>query len=296
MTPARSPPLVVSVAPYVLIKIAWLAGSDIGMKPGTGTDEMGTTRFVTGNIVTIGMDILSVVLGLALIQPWGWRIPAWSVFIVGGAATGLLAPILLGIPLGSLLQLAFEGNLTSGGEGNLEGWTFAIIYGGFGVTAAALAVLLALYADERWGHLVAAGVRPPAQSWVRAVGGAGMAVFAAAMLYWGVVGPGTSGPLGMNSIAQGTVLVVTGLAAVAGFLAPLLMGGAASRGRAAALITWVQCAITALQGPTGLLLAHDGQISPIGVGVAAAGTPAAVLYALAVLKSTRRVSARRVHL
>ena len=122
-----------------------------------------------------------------------------------------------------------------------------------------------------------------------------MAVFASAMLYWGVFGPGTSGPLGMNSIAQRTVLVVTGLAAVAGFLAPLFLGGA-SRGRAAALITWVGCAVTALQGPTGLLLAHDGQISPIGVAVAAAGTPAAVLYGLAVLKSTRRVGARQVHL
>ncbi|QCO97340.1 hypothetical protein FCN77_05920 [Arthrobacter sp. 24S4-2] len=251
---------------------------------------MGTPRFLIGNTVTIAMDVLSVLLGLALIQPWGRRIPAWSVFIVGGAATGLLAPILIGIPVGSVLQLAVEGGLSSGGEGNLEGWTFAVIYGGFGMMAVALAVLLALYADERWGELVAAGVQPPAHRWATAAGGIGMLSFAAAMLYWGIFGPGASGPLGMNSIAQRTVLTVTGIAAVAGFLAPLIMGRSASRARSAALITWVGCATTALQGPTGLLLAHDGQISPFGLVVAAVGTPAAVLYGLAVLESTRRMA------
>ena len=280
--------LVVAVTPYVLIKIAWLAGSDFGMKPGTGVGEMGTSRFITGNIITIGMDVLAVVLGLALIQPWGRRVPAWSVFIVGGAATGLLAPILLGLPVGSLLQLAVEGGVTSGGEGNLEGWTFAIIYGGFGLMALALAVLLALYADDRWGRLLTAGVRPPRHAWVRAVAGAGMLGFAAAMLYWGVFGPGNTGPLGMDSIAQRTVLGVTGIAALGGFLAPLLLGESASRARAAALITWVGCATAALQGPAGLLLAHDGAVTPLGVVVAAVGTPAAVLYGVTVLASTRR--------
>lgn len=280
--------LVVSVAPYGLIKIAWLASSDFGMKPGMGMGEMGTPRFIIGNTITIAMDALSVVLGLALIQPWGRRIPAWSVVMVGGAATGLLAPILIGLPAGSVLQLAVEGSLTSGGEGNLEGWTFGIIYGGFGMMAVALAVLLALYAEDRWGKLIAAGPRLPAHSWVTAMAGTGMLCFAAAMLYWGVAGPGASGPSGMGSIAQRTVLAVTGVAAAAGFLAPFFSAGSASRARAAALITWVGCATAALQGPTGLLLAHDGEISPLGVAVAAVGTPAAVLYGLAVLKSTRQ--------
>ena len=214
-----------------------------------------------------------MVLGLALIQPWGRRIPAWSVVIVGGAATGLLAPILLGLPLGSLLQVAVEGALTSGGEGNLEGWTFAVIYGGFGLMALALAVLLALYAEHRWGRLLAAGVRAPRNAWVRVVAGTGMLGFAAAMLYWGVFGPGTTGPLGMELVAQRTVLVVTGFAALGGFLAPLLLAGSVPRARAAAAVTWVGCATAALQGPAGLLLAHGGAVTPLGVVVDAVGNP-----------------------
>ena len=200
----------------------------------------------------------------------------------------MLAPILLGLPLGSLLQLAVEGGVTSGGEGNLEGWTFAIIYGGFGLMALALALLLALYAGHRWGPLLTAGVRPPRHAWVKAIAGTGMLGFAAAMLYWGMFGPGTNGPLGMDSIAQRTVLVVTGINALAGFLAPLILGGSASRARPAALITWVGCATTALQGPAGLLLAHDGVVTPRGALVAAVGTPAAALYGVTVLSNTRR--------
>jgi hypothetical protein len=84
--------LVVAVTPYVLIKVAWLAGSDFGMKPGSGVGVMGTPRFITGNIITIGMDVLAVVLGAALIQPWGRRVPAWLVFIVGGARNGIAGP------------------------------------------------------------------------------------------------------------------------------------------------------------------------------------------------------------
>ena len=60
--------------------------------------EMDTPRFVIGNILTTGMDLSAVVLALALIQPWGRRLPAWSVIVVAGAATGLLAPILIGVP------------------------------------------------------------------------------------------------------------------------------------------------------------------------------------------------------
>lgn len=287
--------LAVAVTPYLLIKVAWLAGSDFGMKPGSGLGYMDTTRFITGNIITTAMDLLAVVLGLALIQSWGRRVPAWLVFIVAGAATGLLAPILLGLPLGSLLQLAVEGVLTSGGEGNLEGWTFAVIYGGFGLMALALAVLLALYAEDRWGSLLAAGVRPPRHLWVTVIAGIGMLFFAAAMFYWGVFGPGATGPLGMDSIAQRTVLVVTGVAAPGGFLAPLLLGGSASRARPAALITWVGCATAALQGPAGLLLAHDGAVRPLGVVVAAVGTSAAVLYGVSVLAGTRRAAATTAH-
>jgi hypothetical protein len=280
--------VVLSVIPYLLVKVAWLSGSAFGMRPDTGLGQMGTPRFVIGNLISIGMELTAVVLALALIQRWGRRIPSWSHFVVGGAATGLLAPILLGVPLGSAFQLAIEGEVTSGGEGNLEGWLFAIVYGGFGVLAVALTILLALHAEDRWGNLIAAGPRPPANMSLTLLCGIGMLTFAGAMAYWGVAGPGTTGPAGMTSLAQRTVLVVTSIAAAAGFLAPLLPRGSVLRSRAAAVTTWVGCATAALQGPTGLALAHDGRVSAVGVAIAAMGTATGTIYGLAVLKSTRR--------
>jgi hypothetical protein len=278
--------VIVAVIPYALVKTAWLAGSHFGMVPGTGAGEMNTPRFVIGNVLTIAMDMIAVLLALVLVRPWGKRVPAWMVFIVGGGATGLLAPILIGLPLGSALQLAIEGRVASGGEGNLEGWMFAIIYCGFGLMAVGLAILLGLYAEDRWGDLIATGPRPPQGSWVTGVCGFGMLSFAAATFYWGVMGPGTAGPVGMTSVAQRTVLIVTAIAAVGGFLGPFLPQGSPSLTRAAALITWVGCATTALQPPTGLLLAHDGQISPLGLALAAAATPAGIIYGVVVLRTT----------
>ncbi|MEX1079855.1 MAG: hypothetical protein WED09_12205 [Homoserinimonas sp.] len=279
--------VIVSVAPYVLVKIAWLAGSDFGMLPGAGTGEMSTPRFVIGNTLTLGMDLMAVLLALALVKPWGRRVPAWLVFTVGGAATGLLAPILIGVPLGSALQLVIEGRVTSGAEGNLQGWMFAMIYGGFGLMAVALAILLGLYAEDRWGDLIATGPCAPQLHWVTVISGIGMLLYAVAMFYWGVIGPGAAGPAGMNSVAQRSVLVVIALAAMGGFLAPLLTYGSQFRARAAAVITWVGCATAALQPVTGLLLAHDGQVSALGIALAAVTTPVSVLYGLAVMRATR---------
>ena len=51
---------------------------------------------------------------------------------------------------------------------------FAIVYGGFGVLAVALAILLALYAEDRWGNLMAAGPRPPASPTLAILRGIGI--------------------------------------------------------------------------------------------------------------------------
>jgi hypothetical protein len=151
------------------------------------------------------------------------------------------------------------------------------------VLAVALAILLALYAEDRWGDLIAAGPRPPANVSLTILCGIRMLPFAGAMAFWGIAGPGTTGPAGMNSLAQRTVLIVTSVAAAPGFVAPLLTRGSVLRSRAAAVATWVGCVTAALQGPAGLALAHDGNVSALGIAIAIVGPTAATIYGLAVL-------------
>lgn len=288
--------VVVAAVPYLTLKLLWLAGSRIGMGTG-GADAalMLTPRFVIGNIVTSLMDLAAILLALALLRPWGRRVPQWAVLVVAGPATGLLAPIALGLPVGGVIQIVVDGSLIVGGEDNLEGWVFATVYGGFAVMTVALVVLLAAYVAERWGRMTATGPFPPRPGLLTAGCGAVMLAFAAAMAYWGINGPGSTGPVGMDSIAQRTVLVATAALAVVGFAAPLPCHRrtTATRARLAWLCTWTGCATTALQGPAGLLLAHDGQVRPLGVVLAVAATPTAIVYWLAVW---RRANAQFVAL
>jgi hypothetical protein len=274
--------VVVAVVPYLVLKLMWLGGSTVGVSTPAAVAELQSTRMVTGNIITIGMELLAVGLAVALIHPWGRRVPAWLVLGVAAGATGLLAPILLGLPLGSLIQLAIQADVRTSGMDNMAPWVFAMNYGGFGLLAIAIAVLLVLYARARWKRVLAVAPRRPA-GWSIAVGAVGMLPFGAAMLWWGAVGAGALGPQGMEAPAQRTTLVVTGLLALAGWAAPLV-GASARWSQAVWLVTWVGCTTAALQGPAQLLLANGGEPTPAIVLIAVLATPASCVYGLVVLR------------
>jgi hypothetical protein len=225
--------VVIAVVPYIALKLLWLTGASIGVRDETVLAELQSTRMIVGNNLTIVLELTAVGLGLALACGWGRRVPAWIMLGVGAGATGLLAPILLGLPVGSVLQLAVQGDVRTGGMDHLSPWVFAIVYGGFGLMAIGIVVLAIRYAAERWGHVLRRTPAPP-PAWVIVTGGLGLLPFGAAMLWWGLFGPGSTGPQAMDAVVQRTTLVVTGLLAVGGFLAPLLPGisgrGRASRG------------------------------------------------------------------
>ncbi|SCE94398.1 hypothetical protein GA0074695_2337 [Micromonospora viridifaciens] len=277
---------ILAVVPYVILKLLWLGGSTVGLRKGAGAAEMGSDRMVAGNIITVLLVVLAGVLAFGLTRPWGRQAPAWLVLVLAVGAAGLLAPILLGLPLGVALQLVVQHDVTSGGEGDLAGWVFAVVYGGFGLLAVALAILLRRYVLDRWGRLFAAPPRPPVR-WAAVAGALGMLPFGAAMLYWGLAGPGTTGPQGMESLAQRTVLAVTGILAVVGFIAPFASRVSPSWPQLGWLATWVGCASTAIQGPTQLLLAQEGRVQPAIALIALLASPGGCAYGLAVLNARR---------
>lgn len=280
---------VVAVVPYITLKLMWLGGSTIGLKTDAGVSEIHGTRMVVGNEVTIVLEVLAVGLAAALTRPWGMRVPAWVIVVLGGGATGLLAPILLGMPLGSMLQLLVSGDLHTSGMDEMRPWVFAVVYGGFGVLAVAIAVLAGRYVVQRWGRLLRRPPRPPAV-WAITVGALGLLPFAAIMIWWGVLGPGGSGPQGMEAPVQRTVLVVTGLLALGGFLTPLVGRAFARQPRLAWLIAWCGCTTVALQGPTEVLLANGGDPTPAVTLIAFVTAPGSCVYGLAVLRG--RISQR----
>lgn len=142
--------------PYLCLKLAWIAGSHLGIPDGSPLLAHRVTM-VLANGLTVLMDAAVIVLALLLTRPWGRRVPAWLLAVPMWLATGLLAPIMVCYPL----QLAFHGG--SGGDGGdrpfLDDWVFGVVYGGFIVQGLALGTLFVGYARERWGHLWRGRVR-----------------------------------------------------------------------------------------------------------------------------------------
>lgn len=293
--PSAGPALalaVVATLPYLALKGLWLSGSTIGLTPEAAA-EMHTGRFLIGNSVTVVLEVLALVLAWSLTRPWATRVPTRLFALLAAGASGLLAPILLGLPLGQVAQTVVHGSPSFEGEG-MAPWVFACVYGGFVLLGVALAWSIVDHARERWGAFFST---PPSATrpWPLVAGAVGLAPFGLAMLWWGAVGPGALGPQGMESPVQRTVLVVTGVLSLAALLVPVLtrLSGpsrATSPGRAhlAWLVMWVGCCTAALQGPTQLLLAHGGEVQPAIATIALLATPGAALHGLGLLAAHRQ--------
>lgn len=271
---------VAATLPYLTLKALWLSGSTVGLTPEAAA-EMHSDRFVIGNAVTVVLEILALALAWSLTRQWAHRVPTRLFAVLAAGASGLLAPILIGMPLGQIVETVVHGHPSFEGEG-MEPWVFACVYGGFILLGLALAATLGRYALDRWGHLF---TDPPraTRPWALAAGVVGLAPFGLAMLWWGVLGPGATGPQGMEAPAQRTVLVVTGMLSLAALLAPMARRTSPGVARVAWLAVWVGCCTAALQGPAQLLLAHGGTIQPAVAAMALVTTPGAVIHGLALL-------------
>jgi hypothetical protein len=153
LTAALRAVAIVACLPYLGLKIAWISGSRVGIPEGSALLDHRLVMAVA-NSVTVLMDASVVVLALLLTRPWGQRVPTWLLAVPMWAATGLLAPIMVGFPV-QLLGTAIGGNEAPAAaeEPFLHDWVFSVVYGGFILQGLALGTLFVLYAGKRWGHL-----------------------------------------------------------------------------------------------------------------------------------------------
>ncbi|MFC8509331.1 hypothetical protein ACFU3J_24535 [Streptomyces sp. NPDC057411] len=173
---------IVACLPYICLKVAWVAGSRVGIPAGSVLLDHPTMMGVA-NAVSVLADAVVVLLALLLTRPWGLRVRAWLLAFPMWAAIGLIGPIVIAYPAQLLVSL-FGGN--GGGSSGpprepfLDAWVFPIVYGGFIVQGLSLGTLFALYARDRWGRIWVGrlGALPAAVSGpgVRAVAVAGSVV------------------------------------------------------------------------------------------------------------------------
>ncbi|MGI5350034.1 hypothetical protein ACQEU8_17890 [Streptomyces sp. CA-250714] len=205
-----------ALAPYLLIKVSWVAGPLLGLLPvGEGFDLAG---WVLLNTVTIGMAATGIALGLALARPWGMRIPAWLVVFCAWTGSGFLVSILPYSVLSALLGASGDeradgdgpadgaGRGAGGGSGDgagpgdgtggdptMPGWEAALVQFGFIGMGLGLAVALPAYLRRRWPDAFAGRLGDSARNGggtrVLALCAAGLATAVGLVwLYWAVGG------------------------------------------------------------------------------------------------------------
>ncbi len=251
---------VAACLPYLVLKLAWLAGSSVGTTSGPAGAALRDQRYVVGNLVTVGMVLVAIALVVALTFPWGSRVPGWLLAVPVWVAAGLLAPIAVGLPVGLALQ-ALIGGAPAPADNALAGWVYALVYGGFVLQAVGILAAFWWHAHERWPGWLRARRRPASAATVAA---AAVAVgFGLLHVAWALAGSGAAAPAGFETAAQRAYLGATGVLILAGVLVDV------------AAIAWLGTAVTVLAGPTTILLAHDGQPGAVvlasGVIGAAAG-------------------------
>lgn len=136
-----------ALLPYVLIKVSWVIGSLAGLAPvGGGFSLAGWVLF---NMVTVGMAGTGIALALALVRPWGMRIPGWLVAFCAWTGSGFLVSVL---PYSMLSALLDSGSGDRGGDDDpvMPGWEAALVQFGFVGMGLGLAVALPAYLRRRW--------------------------------------------------------------------------------------------------------------------------------------------------
>ena len=233
---------VVSCLPYLLLKIAWIFGWTIGVDDAEFADTMRVA-----NIATAGMELTAILIAVGLVAPWGKRIPAVLLAFPMWVATGLLVPVAVGSVLGGAIQAVTGGGNAYSGNDAMEGWVFAVVYGGFATQAVLLLAGFVLYARDRWHVVVDGGADNGGgrtgrlQNHLGAVFVAAAVIFTGQQLVWAVWGSAVFSDL---TTAQRVFLVVGASAAAAGAAAAtgLLRGKRLTPARL--VLLWLGTAVT----------------------------------------------------
>ena len=279
--------MIAACIPYLIFKIVWLSGSTVGTV-GHGAAEMGDMKHVVGNVITVGMDLVAVIVALAFTYRWGQRIPVWLVLVPIWVGTGLLAPIALGAPLGVLVQM-FTGGSPVPAHNGLKGWVYSIIYGGFTLQAIMLLVAFVLYARTRWAGLFGARTKdlpvPTTRPHLASLANSAAVVavgYGVMQIAWVLSDGGLGGdPAAVQTVTQKTFWAVQGLLCFAGAIGLLALVHRWGTGRIVLpLVTaWVGTGVIFASGPAGVALASG--TAPAGIVVFVLGAVTGLLMGTA---------------
>lgn len=136
---------VAAMAPYLVMKIFWTID---GLRGGGLHDGAWShLDWAVVNGMTVAMSGLAMLLGLALAQRWGLRVPAWLMLVPSWIGMGFLVPM---IPLIPLLALMDTDTGAAAAEGRMSAAEVGVLSVSFGGFALGVAIAAPIYAVRRW--------------------------------------------------------------------------------------------------------------------------------------------------
>ena len=232
---------VAACLPYVLLKVAWLTGSNLGL---SDAHLLHSGAMSVANAGTLAMEVVGATLAVALAREVRWRLPGWLLVVPMFVGTGLLGGILLIVPA-QLVVRGVEQTSPSGADDPIADWVYATVYTGFTILGLCLLTLFAWHARERWlrSWSTRLGGLPPTSTGQRTT------VFglAGAMLVASVTELLVSAA-DEGADAHQLVAVVASLAAAAAAAGLVLRCPPAVTARLPLLVGFVGCAVVAAWG------------------------------------------------
>lgn len=138
---------VAGTVPYLTLKVAWLSGSRVGL---LDPDFGRSTTMHLANTATLVMDAVAVLLAVTFVARWRHRVPSPLVLVPMWVGTGLLAPVVVILPLQLLIGVPES---SASGPAAIADWLYLVVYAGFFWQGVLLMLGFALWARERWGEV-----------------------------------------------------------------------------------------------------------------------------------------------
>ncbi|MCK0112851.1 hypothetical protein MWU75_11945 [Ornithinimicrobium sp. F0845] len=165
----------VMTLPYLVLKIAWLSGSRVGLQDPEFGHGAGLTLL---NSLTMGLDVVALVLAGVFFFRRGIRAPLWLVLPPMWIGAGLLGQILVTLPINLVWQAVSPAQPTTGEVPPIDGWVYGMVYAGFAGLGIGLLGAFAIYGWQRWGGRPLPVAGPRSRAALRAA--AALAVLAGA--------------------------------------------------------------------------------------------------------------------
>lgn len=194
--------------PYLGLKVLWLSGSRVGL---LDPDFAHSAVMNVANTLTMLLDAVAVAMALAFVTTWGRRLPARLLLFPMWVGTGLLAPILVILPLQLVLGTPSSG---AGEAAPIADWVYALVYASFAWQGLFLLIGFVLYARSRWPEVLAGrgtSSAPRLRNWLvlALLLTAGVGQVATAVRAGPVSAANLGGDLAMTAAAAAGLLLIT---------------------------------------------------------------------------------------